>query len=723
MTLRVRFLALMYMGIITGCGGSSSETPNPNTGLSSTRASSSSVTVSTMSSQSSTSASAQSSSNLPLASSSSLANSSDSSATSSSATPPTDMLEIGRSLYDDQCNACHGLAGEGGHAGPINATCTQTNCTDSAILSAYLTQNMPLGTPGDCDAICAENIAAFMLAGFPRENTTTPQNSGSFQCDEQIVPETPPWQRLTKTQYRNSLLAVTSELTGNSGEAAAIIESLWAEFDELPDEIRPQVDEDLHGTYRRLNQTVSQRHVEAWFTIAAQLADELTRDHRIARSVPCFGSTDINSCVTQTLQRAGRLILRRPINTEDLNFYREFYRATNHDTEAYASLFNALFNAPEFIYHIYHASDDSGAQSPLVAHELANKLSYHLLDAPPDASLRAAADDDSLLNESIYQQQVLRLLEDERAIETTRNFYREWLKLENIEPLNQYNDTASFQTFAEGIVPAWNTHLGFMDEVLALLDYGTWQQQWSVDDLLTTQLILPNTQTLAAVYNQPQSEQPVSAANQSRPGIFTRPAFLINAGISTRPIMKGVFLRHTVLCDDIPAPPDNATDDLPPLSPLLSTRERVEAITERPDTACAFCHESLINGLGYATENFDALGRLRTSERVINNTGEVIADVAIDTSGVPQVTGGDLTQTNNVQELMTLIARSGKVEACVARHYFRYSFGRFEDIQADACVLETMRTGLAAGSLQDLIIHTVMSPAFKSRTFVTGADQ
>lgn len=738
MQIITRLITVLIFGTIAGCGGGTSETPNTASThqaplasastITSTSTANSSAPNSSIGADSSGPTSVSSSTNVESSvSSSSLsmpasAGSQSSASSQSSLSNNENNLEAGRGFYDEQCLACHGSVGEGGHAGAINASCSTTNCNDEEILTAYLITNMPLGTPSDCNQSCAQSIAEFMLAGFPRENNSSAPSRIGFQCNDEATPTTAAMQRLTKTQFRNSLIAVASELTGNTGEADAIVESLWAELDELPDEIRPQVDEDLHGTFRRLNQTVSQSHVEAWFSIAAQLANELTLPHRITRTVPCYGSADINNCVEQTLNNAGRLILRRPINVEDIEFYRSYYRAASHDASAYADLFSALFNAPEFLYHIFHGSDDTATETTLAPHELANKLSYHLLDAPPDAQLRAAADNSSLLNDDIYAQQVARLLSDARAQSTTRNFYREWLKLENIEPLNQYNETASFLTFANGIIPEWNTHLGFMDEVLSLLDYGTWQQQWSINDLLSTQLILPNTQALAEVYNTPISNQPVLADNNSRPGLFTRPAFLVNAGINTRPIMKGVFLRHTIMCDDIPAPPDNATDDLPPLSPTLTTRERVEAITERPETACAFCHETLINGLGYATENYDALGRLRTSERIINNAGEVIADRAIDTSGVPQVTQGDLTPTNNAQELMGLIAQSGKVEACVARHYFRYTFGRFEDVQADACVLETMRTGLEAGSLQDLITHTVTSPAFKSRTFITGGE-
>ena len=751
MSMRVLGPFVLFVGILSGCGGgdpgpsdipadvadpgsvtakSSSATTQLSSSQSSGRSqSSTSSTLSVLSSarfssaaQVSSAASSWAMSMGPASSSVSSPNSVGGEGSSSSAQNVAGDIDRGRTLYDDQCVDCHGGVGEGARFTAINQNCSNTDCDDATLLAAYLVSNMPLGTPAECDEACSADVTAFMLAGYPREGDSTPYTGVAFSCDTDVVPETPAWQRLSKTQYYNALNTVLAELIGHTGIAQAVMNGHWELMDELPDEIRPEVDQDLHGTYRRLNQTVSLSHVEAWFNIGQATANALTETERLAQTVPCFEQMSVAACVEQTINSAGRLILRRPITAEDHAFYSAFYRVENHDGTAYADIFTALFNAPEFLYHTYHGSAASGESTTLAAHELANKLSFHLLDSPPDVTLRAAADDGSLLNDAVYHAQVLRLLADERAQTTTRNFYREWLKLENLNPLHQFNDTENFVAFSEGVLPEWNTHIGFMDEVLDLLDYGTWQQTWGVNDVLTSQLILPNTAHLAEIYGVPQSATPIESPNHSRPGLFTRPAFLANAGINTRPVMKGVFLRHTVLCDDIPAPPDNATDDLPPLDPTLNTRERVEAITERPGTACAFCHEALINGLGFATENYDALGRLRDTERVISG-GEVIADVVVDTSTIPKVTNGDFTQTTGAQEVMGLMAESGKVEACVARHYFRYSFGRFEDVQDDACVLESMREGLQQGSLQDLIIHTVESQAFKTRTFVAGGTQ
>lgn len=67
---------------------------------------------------------------------------------------------------------------------------------------------------------------------------------------------------------------------------------------------------------------------------------------------------------------------------------------------------------------------------------------------------------------------------------------------------------------------------------------------------------------------------------------------------------------------------------------------------------------------------------------------------------------------------MRLITESGKVEACFARHYFRFSFGRFEGVVSDGCVLEEMRAALVeTGSVADMLRTVALTRAFRSRTF------
>jgi hypothetical protein len=181
--------------------------------------------------------------------------------------------------------------------------------------------------------------------------------------------------------------------------------------------------------------------------------------------------------------------------------------------------------------------------------------------------------------------------------------------------------------------------------------------------------------------------------------------------------MKGVFIRKNILCDAIPPPPPGANAKPPDLQPGMTTRETVEELTQMPGTVCAGCHAALINALGFATESFDALGRFRSEQRFFDAEGKDAGSKPIDTSGVPHVTSSDLPVAG-ASELMQQLVASGKVEACLSRNFFRYTFARWEDPSVDGCALEGMRKALEnGGSLVDLVMAATLDGSFKQRAF------
>jgi hypothetical protein len=181
--------------------------------------------------------------------------------------------------------------------------------------------------------------------------------------------------------------------------------------------------------------------------------------------------------------------------------------------------------------------------------------------------------------------------------------------------------------------------------------------------------------------------------------------------------MKGVFTRETILCDEIPPPPDNAMANPPELDPKLTTRQVVERITEMPGTACAACHSRFINPIGYATEGYDALGRVRTEQRLFDAKGVEVGRVPVDTRSIPQVVAGDMTESKGAADLMRLIVRSGKAHACFARQYLRFTFARWDD-PADGCVLERLRQSLERKApIATVLREVALGPEFQRRSF------
>lgn len=285
------------------------------------------------------------------------------------------------------------------------------------------------------------------------------------------------------------------------------------------------------------------------------------------------------------------------------------------------------------------------------------------------------------------------------------------------------NDKKDFKAFA-GDLPVTNMlRQNMIDDAVEMFQYFTWEKNGVVNDLLTSELSFARTSDLAKVYGvdvwSGEGEPPSLPAGE-RPGFLTRAAFLSTGIANTRPIMKGVYIRTSVLCDEIPPPPPGA-GNTPVDTSRSTTREAVEAITEQENSGCAGCHKTLINGLGFATENFDSLGRHRTQEVMFGDDGQERLRRDISTRAIPRVFDTDEREVSGPAELMTRIAESGKFEACLARNYFRHTFARWEDLEngSDGCALERLRATLeTGGSLKEMMRTLALSSEFKTRKIV-----
>jgi hypothetical protein len=209
-----------------------------------------------------------------------------------------------------------------------------------------------------------------------------------------------------------------------------------------------------------------------------------------------------------------------------------------------------------------------------------------------------------------------------------------------------------------------------------------------------------------------------AALPAERAGLLTRAAFLSTGTANTRPVMKGLRIRNGLLCDSVPPPPNNANAMPLPLSPDDTTREVLEKLTQQPGTACASCHATMLNPLGFATENFDSLGRHRTMQTLYDADGGVLGSKPVDTTSVPQVALGDSTPSTGILDVTRQIGESGKLDSCFARQYFRFTFRRPEVVQADGCALKALDEGARAGTLAEALKAAALRPEFKSRHIV-----
>jgi hypothetical protein len=551
----------------------------------------------------------------------------------------------------------------------------------------------------------------------------------SFACDATAKPPVAGLRRLTMSQYRNTVADFVAFATGSVTETSAVLSEIDAALRRLPTDRREPTSEDLHGSYRRLDQSLQQLHVDGYYDLGIAVGAALTRPERLS-SVAGACATDQDesndaACLSEMIARLGQSALRRPLEPDEVAFYESVYGADKTaDPAAYADVIGVLLNAPQMVYFVEHGDSEVSGKAgvfTLSGYELASRLSYQLWQTAPDAELLMRASDGTLLEAQTYRGQVERLLADPRARGALDEFFADWAKVEDLPELDAKNMDPVFKAFGGSQLPSATLRQDMIDDVLGLLGYYTWQKPSGIATLFQSESSFARSPELAGLYGVPawdgMSEPPAFAAGQ-RPGLLTRALFLSTGSPNTRPIMKGLFIRKYILCDTIPPPPPGANAKPPELEPGMTTRETVEALTEMPGTVCAGCHRALLNPLGFATENFDALGRYRTEQQFFDAQGNPTGSKPVDTSGVPAVKGGSETPAAGPSDLMQQIVESGKVEACLSRNFFRYTFARWEDLASDGCALESMRVALQnGGSVVDLVMAATLDGTFRERVF------
>ncbi|MFO0558849.1 MAG: DUF1592 domain-containing protein [Polyangiales bacterium] len=589
-------------------------------------------------------------------------------------------------------------------------------CSLSLALSAACT-----GQIGDRPSMPGDGAVPFADGAIGADGAT---QTPSFRCDPQQVPEDLPLRRLGRTQYLNALdNVVRSVNAGIANDVRNQLSGLLARFPE--DHLEASADS-KHGGYTSADQVVQQQHLDVTYDIATSVGQQLTRD--ASRITQVFGAcaTDGNAgndgmCLDAFLDSFGARALRRPLTAED----RAFYKTSINNSVAAADLADLvalILTAPQFLYHVEHGDTADGRASQFVLGpwELAARLSFHFWQQPPDEALRESARSGELATEAGYARQVQRLFDDPRTESSLDRFFREYLWLDTLPSLNARNGDAAFDAFRGSVMTSSGLRTAMIDDVLGAARYSVRRGE-TFAQFFTNRRSFARDATLAAIYETPAWDgmaEPPMFTQPQRAGLLTRAAFLSTGTVNTRPIMKGVFIRLGMLCDVIPAPPANAAATPIPMLDGRTTRQVVEALTEAPGTPCAGCHTTLINPLGFASENFDALGRVRAQQTFYNSMGMPTGMAPIDTRSVPLVSTSDPRPSQDAVDLSRMLVESNRMQACFARQYFRHTFGRLETLGRDDCALQRLNDAALAGRpLAEVLRAIALDPAFRTRNF------
>ncbi len=346
------------------------------------------------------------------------------------------------------------------------------------------------------------------------------------------------------------------------------------------------------------------------------------------RIFSCHPDNDVEevTCARNIITDLASEAFRGFLADEDSELLMRMYQAGYADggfEKGISFALSGILVHPKFIYRLEPVPESlpPGATFELSSLELASRLSFFLWSSIPDEVLLEIAIDDGLKDPVILEQQVKRMLKDPRAENLARNFGYQWLglaELENITP-----DGKLFRD-VDG-----NIRADLTQEALLFMQ-SIFSEDRSVLDLLTADHTYLN-ENLALHYGfngiRGSEFRKVTLADERRWGILGKGGVLMVSSYPNRtsPVLRGAWLLENIMGTPPAAPPPDVEGfvEIEEGQEYTTVRERLEM--HRVNPSCNGCH-GVIDPLGFALENFDAVGRWRDNDRQ--------ARTPIDSSGV-----------------------------------------------------------------------------------------
>lgn len=331
-------------------------------------------------------------------------------------------------------------------------------------------------------------------------------------------------------------------------------------------------------------------------------------------------------CAKKIISTLARRAYRGFGGDEDVETLLSMYRTgrSNGGFEAGIEMaIRRMLVSPLFMFHI---ETDPAGVAPNTAYrisdlELASRLSFFLWSSIPDEPLLKLAEGRKLKDSAVLEQQVRRMLADSRSKALVTNFAAQWLNLRTLSRVSP--DPETFTDFDENLRES-------LQQETELFFESMLREDRSIMDLLNADYTFLN-ERLARHYGIPDIYgshlRRVTIRDQNRRGLIGQGSVLMVTSYSTRtsPTLRGKWVLDNILGAPPPPPPGNVPSlkDRDKDGRILSVRQQMEEHRKNP--ACAGCHARM-DPLGFALENFDAIGKWRTTSGADNTP--------VDSSGV-----------------------------------------------------------------------------------------
>ena len=337
-------------------------------------------------------------------------------------------------------------------------------------------------------------------------------------------------------------------------------------------------------------------------------------------------SVSESACARKITENLARRAFRRPVTSEDVNRLMPFYEIGRENGGGFdfgiEQVVTAVLGSPEFLYRSIRGATARGSgstdtETTLTDLELASRLSFFLWNTGPDDELLTLAAAGGLTKPgapSALNKQVTRMMADPKASSLVTSFAMKWLNIADLDAVKP--DPVVFPDFNDQLRRDFSTEAqNFLSSILL--------EDRSVVDLLTADYTFLN-ERLARHYGisgvvGPQFRK-VTLSQKERWGVLGKAAVLLRTsyGDRTSPVLRGAWVLDKLMgTPPSPPPPDVATSlDQKAGEKPKTVRARLEQ--HREQRVCMQCH-GVIDPPGLPLENFDAIGRWRTTDRQAEN--------------------------------------------------------------------------------------------------------
>lgn len=319
------------------------------------------------------------------------------------------------------------------------------------------------------------------------------------------------------------------------------------------------------------------------------------------------------------LHRFAKRAWRRPVTDAELDRYVKILQgevtAGEKFSSAYRTAMVAILTSKNF-YYLEEGSPETKREK-VNDWELASRLSYFLWSSLPDEELLTLAEQGSLHQPEVLKAKLKRMLGDAKIGRFKEAFPQQWLQLHRVGMFPP--DPQIFPDYDKWLEESLKLEtIGYFGEVFS--------KNLSLREFLVSDWTMLNPR-LAMHYSLPQLDASQMQRVTLRPedhrgGLLTQASVLslTSDGTRHRPVHRGVWVSEAIFGRTPPPPPPNVEplEPTPSDQPKATIRMQLEA--HATHAVCASCHQK-IDPLGFAFDNFDAIGRWRTEERVEGGQG------------------------------------------------------------------------------------------------------